>query len=197
MLSLLKKHTRKSDSGSYYGLFKCVCGNKKEILLKNVASGSTVSCGCHHKKVSATMCRKRNIDNTDHGLSNSNIYKAYNNMMQRCYNIKNNCYIYYGGRGIRVCDRWKESFVMFMIDMGDKPDIKHTLERVDVNKNYTPSNCIWATMKKQANNKRNTIRITIDGKTKSLKEWCVLKNTIYTTAYSRHRSGKSINKIFN
>jgi len=101
-------------------------------------------------------------------------YWLFHSMKKRCYCQTANAYEHYGGRGIRVCERWLmpkgEGFRNFISDMGVRPP-KHTLERVDVNGNYSPSNCIWATRKAQSNNRRNNVRITLDGITKTATEW--------------------------
>jgi hypothetical protein len=92
-------------------------------------------------------------------------------MIQRCGNPSDVNYRHYGGRGIVVCGRWLESFKNFMKDMGEPPTPKHTLERIDNDDNYRPSNCRWATRKDQARNKRNNHLITHDGRTQCLAAW--------------------------
>ena len=97
-------------------------------------------------------------------------YKAWNNMNRRCYREADPAYESYGGRGIRVCDRWRLDFDAFVEDMGIAPPAL-TLERNDVNGDYTPENCRWATRKEQANNTRSNIMITLNGKTQSVTLW--------------------------
>lgn len=93
------------------------------------------------------------------------------NMRARCLRKSNSHYHRYGGRGIRVCERWVNSFINFITDMGTRPSPKHTIERKDNDKDYTSSNCIWATHKQQASNKSNNLNITYRGKTQCLTTW--------------------------
>lgn len=93
-------------------------------------------------------------------------------MIQRCTNQRATGFCYYGGRGITVCDRW-QSFKAFVNDMGEQPSPRWSIDRIDVNGNYEPSNCRWLTMKAQQLNRRNNRRITLEGRTQTVKEWCV------------------------
>lgn len=106
----------------------------------------------------------------DHGMSKA--YRAWCGMKARCNNPSNSAYKDYGGRGIKVCDRWNNSFENFLADMGEPPTPGHTLDRYpDVNKDYSPDNCRWADRKQQANNTRRNLLIQHDGLTLTLSEW--------------------------
>ena len=126
-------------------LCKCVCGNFKEIIGKNLRNGRTKTCGC-----------TRNLEN--HGLAKSPTYFSWIAMRQRCNNPYATGYKNYGGRGIKVNPAWDKSFSSFLADMGVRPKGK-SLDRIDNSKNYEPNNCCWSTPKQQANNRRNNKRV--------------------------------------
>ena len=98
-------------------------------------------------------------------------YLAWINIKRRCYNAANASYPAYGGRGIVMCDRWKDDFMAFLADMGERPSDQHSIDRIDVNGNYEPSNCRWAIDATQRNNKRNNVMLTHQGKTQTLAQW--------------------------
>lgn len=106
-----------------------------------------------------------------HGLSGRPEFIIWAAMKSRCYNPNNKRYPRYGARGIVVCDRWLHSFPNFLEDMGSRPSAKHSIERENNDKNYEPSNCVWATMKQQANNKSSNARFTLNGETHTQREW--------------------------
>jgi hypothetical protein len=128
----------------------CECGNTTIVHVSNLRNGHVLSCGCYRKERASKLNPKLTVSEY-----NSTEYLAWRNMMVRCYRSTSPNYKWYGERGISVCERWHK-FENFFMDMGEKPDPKLTLERIDVNGNYEPSNCKWATMKEQQNNRRNT-----------------------------------------
>lgn len=114
----------------------------------------------------------------------------WKNMQYRCYNKNNKDYQDYGGRGIKVCDEWLEDFMNFYnwaMDNGYKENL--TIDRVDVNGDYTPNNCRWVDQKTQANNRRSNVHLTYNGKTQTMTQWSEELNINYNTIRSRHRLG--------
>jgi len=126
----------------------CLCGAVVVINSATLRNGRTQSCGCYHKQ----LLRERN---TLHGLCKSTEYGSWSNMRKRCNRPNDPQYADYGGRGITVCEEW-ESFENFYKDMGPKPTPKHSIDRIDVNSNYEPSNCRWADRIVQARNMRRS-----------------------------------------
>ena len=159
----------------------CVCGLVKTYRTWHVTHGKIRSCGC---KVN----RK-----TSHGESKSGRtpeYDAWRSMLQRCRNTNSQSYSEYGGRGIKVCERWY-SFENFLADMGRRPSSKHSLDRYPNNDgNYEPGNCRWATKKEQGANRRDTNLVTIDGVTRCFKDWASIYGIHYNTAHRRLMLGE-------
>lgn len=147
----------------------CDCGNEKAVPAQNLTGGITKSCGC----LVADKARMRHLT---HGESyhsgKTKEYRTWTSMKDRCSNPKSNMYYAYGGRGIKVCDRWANSYDNFLQDMGRAPSQKHSIERIDVNGNYEPTNCRWATRLEQMNNTRRSTLATFNGRTQSLSSWC-------------------------
>lgn len=161
-----RSRVEKKQNGTYiaYWLCRCKCGKETYLPTGNFYKDRIKSCGC-----------LKNVDR--HGMSKLNnkhpIYDAWSTMKQRCLNPKNSNYYNYGGRGISVCDRWLESFENFYADMGGKPTPKHSIDRIDVNGNYEPNNCKWATWDEQANNKRSNVMLELKGVLKNQKQWAL------------------------
>jgi len=140
----------------------CDCGTVKSIRGNKLVSGWTRSCGCLQKE-----------STTRHGYSRSPEHRCWKSMLQRCYDNSCRAYPWYGGRGIQVCDRWRESFDNFLMDMGTRPD-GHSIERIDYNGDYCPSNCKWITIAEQSRNRRSNINVEYEGKQYCLTDLCKL-----------------------
>ena len=130
-----------------------------------------------------------------HGQTDTPTFRAWRDMLTRCYNPNVRGFSSWGGRGISVCDRWRWSFESFLADMGEKPP-KWTLERLDNNGNYEPGNCKWATRTEQNRNTRKTLFITHRGTRKSLREWSEITGINHATLERRVHAGYSEEEIF-
>lgn len=158
---------------------QCDCGGKTITSSAHLNSGHTKSCGCLSKELVVKLNKK-------HNMCKTRLYIIWHNMKARCNNNNNNGYKDYGGRDIKVCEEWNNDFMNFYnwtIQNGYRDDL--TIDRIDVNGNYEPNNCRWATTKEQANNKRNNFCITYHGETRTLKQWCEYFNINYGTVKSR------------
>jgi hypothetical protein len=163
------------NSRPYYEC-SCECGGCREVERGKLLKGEVLSCGC----LGSLGDRTRK-----HGKTGSKEFHTWSGMRQRCNNPKDKKYSIYGGRGIKVCEHWEESFENFFEDMGEAPSKEHSIDRIDVNGDYEPSNCRWATKKEQANNVRNNIKIHLFGVTKTLAQWCDELNLSYQTVWAR------------
>ena len=146
----------------------CECGNEKVIRSSSLKNGSTKSCGCLQKEIMREM-------KTRHPLLDTTIYNTWKNMLQKHNN--------------KICDRWLESFDNFYEDMGDRISDKYMLSRINKNGIYEASNCKWMTREDCHNNRKNTIHLTVNNKTHSLKEWSNISGTNYCTMKDRYRKG--------
>jgi hypothetical protein len=171
----------------------CKCGTKGVVVTsRNLRKGHTKSCGCLQieRVIAASTKHSQAV-----GGKLTQVYRIWIEMKQRCYNKSNKRYKQYGARGIRVCKRWKESFENFAKDMGPRPlgragrRSDYSLERINRDKDYTPSNCRWATKIEQARNRSNNILVTINGETKCLPEWVEQYGIGYKTVHDRLRKG--------
>lgn len=162
--------------------FLCDCGNVCQIDGYMVRSGRRTTCQICAADRSKAASRT-------HGKTESREFSTWTDIQTRCYNRNSKGFSNYGGRGILVCDRWLESFENFLADMGPRPSNQHSIERNNVNGNYEPSNCRWATIKDQAGNKRNNIRVEIDGVEKIISEWCAEYGVLVPTACLRYKNG--------
>ena len=189
LYTVLNKIPR-TKPGQQHWLCRCQCGNERAVASYDLRNGLSKSCGCRKSEI--TRASK-----TTHGGKGTREYSTWRNMKNRCYNKNIRSYKHYGERGIEVCERWRNSFPNFLEDMGKCPDL-HTMDRIDVNGHYEPSNCLWVTDNIQRLNTRRTLYATLDGETKTIYEWCKLKNLRYRTIVARIKYyGWSDYKAFN
>lgn len=176
-----------------YWIVKCDCGTEKSVrgdTLKVITS-----CGCDKKKQDLINF---NVTN-NHKLTNHPVYHIWQAMLNRCENPKNRAYKDYGGRGITVCDEWKDirNFSKWADETGFLPGKNLSIERKNVNGNYCPENCIWIDKKLQARNRRNTIKFSIDGIEKPLSEWAEIYQLPYSKIMGRYYRGvRNIDDLF-
>ncbi len=166
---------------------RCDCGKEKLFIPCNVAKGSVVSCGCFRSS-------RIGIASVTHGHSKTRTYNIWKGIHTRCTNSKITQWNDYGGRGISVCAAWAD-YVTFLHDMGECPSKFHSIERIETDGNYEPSNCRWATDEEQSRNKRNNVFLTHDGKTLCVSDWSRLLGFSKTTIHQRIKKGWPLEKV--
>jgi hypothetical protein len=164
--------------GKQYGfLCRCICGKERLVRKYQLTSGRSKSCGC-------IAVEKAKATNTTHGMTKTTEFKTWSCMIERCYTSGRKDEKSYYAKGIKVCDRWKNDFSAFYKDMGHRPK-GMTLDRIDGNGNYEPSNCRWATPKQQALNRSTTHRLSYDGKSYTVEEASFYFDIPVTAIYKR------------
>lgn len=171
------------DDKHFYYKVVCECGNEEQV-------SSTIL------RTKKRMCAKCSLkDKSKHGMSKTKLFSVYRSMKQRCYDKKNSGYINYGARGITVCDEWcnnSSKFFEWALNNGYKEGL--SIDRIDVNGNYEPSNCRWVTNIEQANNTRTNKKLTYNGETHGIYEWERIVGLPRNLIGTRIRSGWSIEK---
>lgn len=162
-------------------LCQCDCGRTSIAYGQDLKRGKVVSCGCWNED-----------RRTKHGMSRNHVYMVWQQLRDRCKNPNNPRWVDYGGRGIKVCERWDE-FASFLADMGDRPK-GYQLDRIDNNGNYEPGNCRWATPSQNLNNRRINRRLTMNGETLSIAEWAERVGINWYTIRSRLIYGWTIER---
>ena len=176
------RNTRKT-----YYYCQCDCGTVKSIRSDGLLSGAVQSCGCLHKEVATENVQQ----NHKHKMSRTRPYEIWQGMKRRCYNPNDARYDRYGGRGITICDEWREDFSAFYswaLANGYADNL--TIDRIDNNKGYSPDNCRWADAETQCRNRSSNIKITIGNATKTLTEWCEIFEIDYRVVQSRYHNNK-------
>lgn len=167
-------------------LCKCDCGNQCLVETSELRNGRVKSCGCLKKELDSHR-------NMTHGLSATSLHKKWRGIKDRCLNPNCKDYKNYGGRGIKICPEWQNSFEVFRdwaLANGYSEEL--TIERIDVNGNYEPNNCCWIPFKEQAKNRRSTHFITFNDETHNIREWAEITGIKESTIHFRIRSGWSI-----
>jgi hypothetical protein len=160
-LTVIEKVEKEKDGNARW-LCQCECGKQTTVIGISLRRGNTKSCGCWQRKVTGKLSLK-------HSGSKTRLYKIWSHMISRCNNSKSNAYKDYGGRGISICNEWREfiPFINWAHNNGYRDDL--TIERKDVNGNYEPGNCTWIPNSEQSKNRRS--QVTINGKTQTTKDW--------------------------
>lgn len=179
-----------------YWMCLCDCGKMKSVRSDCLKNGTVTSCGCRKKEQDRENLTKHH----SHLQSGTRLYEAWQGMKKRCYNEHDSRYNNYDGRGIKVCDEWKNDFAAFYewaLNTGYSEEL--TIDRIDVDGDYEPNNCRWADIKTQCNNRTSNIKIKIGNATKSLQEWCDIFEVEYKKTYARYRRNGfiSIEDLFN
>lgn len=169
---------------------KCECGNISIVNGGHLKNGHTQSCGCYRREVSSAIHKT-------HGLSDNPLYSVWNTMIQRCYNPNQKSYRIYGAENKSVCNEWRnfEPFYNWAMENGYKHGL--TIERINPDGNYEPSNCRWATRKEQGNNTRNNRLIQFNGEVKTMAQWAESKNLTYSALQHRLERNWNIEKALN
>lgn len=169
---------------------RCDCGVETVKLLMTLRKGMTKSCGCFRRECGIARTSPGGaMDGLKHGRHNTSEYRTWHGMKDRCLNPASASFPFYGGRGIVVCKRWRESFENFFADMGARPSPDHTIDRKRNGGPYSPSNCRWATRTQQQRNTRYNRMITIAGKTRCVAEWAELSGLSWSLIYNRWYMG--------
>jgi hypothetical protein len=185
-LLVLKQTPFLNDKGEHAWWCKCECGKTVSVRGYCLRRGSTSSCGClrgDNGKVAWTT----------HGLTHSSVYSSWISMIRRCTNPETEKYSLYGGRGIKVCDRWLNSVEAFETDMPPRPGEGYSIDRINTNGNYEPGNCKWSTAEEQSNNRRNVKHFEYNGEMLSVAQIARKVGFSYTALYTRIiRDGMSV-----
>lgn len=183
-LTVLELHSIKK--GATQWLCKCQCGKKTVVGVGDLRNGHTKSCGCLHLEII-----NNGKANFKHGMEGTIFFSKWAGIKRRCLNKNDKRYNNYGGRGIKVCDRWL-SFINFRDDMYqsylehyNKFGKNTSIDRINNNGNYEPNNCKWSTQREQCNNKNNNVLITYKGETLTIKQWANKLNISNTTLWNR------------
>lgn len=180
---LIVLHRSPSSQRGVHWACQCDCGSVKSISAAFLRRGAARSCGACLRAV------------TSHPM-----YDLWRGMLARCFLPTNRNYKRYGGRGITVCDRWRQGdgratgVECFAVDMGPRPTVTHSIDRIDNNGNYEPSNCRWATPQVQSSNRRTTVKLSVDGHEVPLADYCRAHGIKYDTMMSRRRRSKHRNE---
>jgi len=175
-----KTNTSNTKSTKRVALFECICGKKFKCIISDIKSGNTKSCGC----LRDAKIQQQGLKNKIHGRRNHPLYRMWQGMLRRCNNVQDGAYFNYGGRGIKVCDRWL-NIDNFIEDMYPSYKLGLDIDRKNNDGNYNKINCRWATRKQNMNNTRRNRHVKYKGETKTVSEWSDILKISYKTLIYR------------
>jgi hypothetical protein len=187
------EYSHNTPNNAAVWLCKCSCGVEKTISARSLVSGGTISCGCHGKSI---IGKSTFVHGHAKRKGTTSEYRCWKNMKNRCYRESDPHYYLYGGRGITICESWLDSFENFIADMGRRPSEKHSIDRIDVDKNYDPSNCRWGTLDQQSRNKRNNIWLEANGERMIMSDWAIEFGIAKETLRKQVKKGKSFPLLY-
>ena len=193
VLYRMDDHVTKSGYKFTRWMCKCDCGTERPVLANALNSGKTNSCGCLHREIAKQVCHDNFVT---HGESKSRLYKIWSYMKKRCTNPNASNYADYGGRGITVCSQWLDdygSFAKWANEHGYQDNL--SIDRIDVNGDYSPDNCRWSTMTEQANNKRSNTHIEHNGEVHTISEWSRITGVSTSRIHKGIKRGDSFESI--
>lgn len=171
-------------------LCRCDCGTVRSVKAQSLKRGASKSCGCYHSELMETVGKV----NKTHGMSETRLYRIYKHMRTRCYNPNDIRYSNYGGKGVTICDEWSkfEPFAEWALSHGY--DDALSIDRIDVNGDYSPENCRWVSNREQANNRTSNKNYTFNGETHNIAEWADIYSMNYKKLYKRLHVGWDIER---
>lgn len=191
VISLADGHTK---GQAYKWNCLCDCGNKRVVNGVSLRTSHVRSCGCLEKE-NLKLIHQNAHERITHGFSDHDLYQIWKGMIRRCQDKNHQSYHNYGGRGIKVCERWQNSLELFIKDMGPRPSKKHSLDRKKNNEDYYPQNCKWATVSEQVSNKRTNRMVTVKGEVMTLKAaWRKYGIIAWSAFHNRLAKGWEIEK---
>ena len=188
-------YTTKSGNKFTQYMCMCDCGEIRKVFANSLKNGKSKSCGCYASEVSAKVC-KENFKT--HDKTKTRLYQIYHGMIKRCYNPNASNYKNYGERGVTVCDEWLDSWETFESwanENGYSDSL--SIDRIDVDSGYSPSNCRWVDRVAQANNRTTNVYITYNNETHTIAEWSRIVDIPYKRLQKAIKSGKTLDSIIN
>ena len=187
---LHRVENRITPSGKSISCWKCICdcGNETCAATQDLRSGDAKSCGCLKRELTQERMVK-------HGDSNTHLHNVWRAMLRRCSDKRQDDYCYYGGKGVSVCDEWRDDYIAFKewsLQNGYSEEL--TIDRIDVDRDYSPDNCRWVSMKVQCNNRTSNRKYVVDGRELTIAEISEIYRIPYSRLYMRLRNGWPIDK---